>query len=56
MEGSSKHKIVECIHELQIDLLLIGSASNPLLQGEITHLTHYLADHAPCDVLLMRPK
>jgi nucleotide-binding universal stress UspA family protein len=56
MEGSRKHKIIECIHELQIDLLLIGSGSNPLLQGELTHLTHYLGDHAPCNVLLMRSK
>lgn len=56
MEGSSKHKIIQCIHDLQVDLLLIGTGSNPLLQGEFTHLTHYLSDHSPCDVLLMKTK
>lgn len=54
MEGSPKHKIIECIHELQIDLLLIGCPSNQFLQGEVTHLSHYLVDNAPCSVLLMR--
>jgi hypothetical protein len=54
MQGSIKHKIIECIHELQIDLLLIGAPSNPILQGELTHLSHYLIDHSPCNVLLMR--
>jgi len=53
MQGSTKHKIIECLHELQIDLLLIGAPSNPLLQGEITHLSHYLIHHAPCDVMLL---
>ena len=56
MEGSTKVKIIDCITELQIELLVIGSGSNPLLQGEMTHLSHYLADHTPCDLLLMRPK
>jgi|LauGreDrversion4_2_1035121.scaffolds.fasta_scaffold33577_3 universal stress protein A len=56
MEGSAKLKIVDCISDLQIDLLLIGTGSNPLFQGEITHLSHYLADHTPCDLLLIRPK
>ncbi len=56
MEGSTKLKIIDCITDLQIELLLIGSGSNPLFQGEMTHLSHYLADHAPCDLLLMRPK
>lgn len=54
MQGSPKHKIIECIHELQIDLLLIGSPSNPFLQGEMTHISHHLVDQAPCSVLLMR--
>lgn len=52
-QGSVKHKIIECLHELQIDLLLIGAPSNPLLQGEITHLSHYIIHHAPCDVMLL---
>jgi universal stress protein A len=53
IQGSPKHKILECSHELQIDLLLIGAPSNPVLQGELSHLSHYLIDHAPCDVMLL---
>lgn len=55
MEGTPKHQIIECINELEVDLLLVGSRTNPILQAEITHLTHYLADHSPCNMMLMRP-
>jgi universal stress protein A len=56
MEGSPKHKIIETVHDLQIDLLLIGAPSNQFLQGEMTHTSHYVIDNAPCDVLLMRTR
>ncbi len=53
MQGSVKHKIIECLNDLQIDLLLIGAPTNPLMQGELSHVSHYLIDHAPCDVMLL---
>jgi nucleotide-binding universal stress UspA family protein len=56
LEGNPKHKIIESIHDLQIDLLLIGAPSNQFLQGEITHISHYLVEHSPCSVFLMRQR
>lgn len=55
-QGNTRQTILDTIEELQVDLLVIGAASNPIPQGELTHLSHYLADHAHCHVLLMRPK
>lgn len=55
-QGNPRQEIVQTINELQADLLLIGSATNPLYQGEMRHLSQYLSDHVACDVLLMRTK
>lgn len=52
-QGNTRQTILDTIIELQADLLIVGAASNPLPQGELTHLSHYLADHAQSHVLLM---
>jgi len=53
-QGATRQTILDTIIELQTDLLIIGSSSNPLSQGEFTHLSHYLSDNAICDVLVLR--
>jgi universal stress protein A len=55
-QGNTRQTILDTSIELQADLILIGAPSNPLSQGEFTHLSHYVSDHAFCDVLLMKPK
>jgi nucleotide-binding universal stress UspA family protein len=55
-QGNPRQAIIDTIIELQADLLLIGAPTNPLYQAEMRHLSHYLADHADCDVLLLRAK
>ena len=55
-QGNPRQTIMDTIIELQADLLLIGAPTNPLYQAEMRHLSHYLADHADCDVLLLRAK
>lgn len=55
-QGNARQNILDTVIELQADMLLIGAPTNPLSQGEFTHISHYLTDHAFCDVLLMRPK
>lgn len=56
MHGNLRSCIIECIENLQPEILLIGSTSNQLMQGEFTHLSHFIVDHAPCDVMMLRPK
>ena len=56
MHGNLRHAISDCIENLQPELVLIGSPSNQILQGEITHLSHFMVDHAPCDVMILRTK
>lgn len=56
MHGNLRHCIKDCIDNLQPDLVVIGSPTNQLLQGEITHLSHYLVDHISCDVMILRIK
>lgn len=54
-QGNTRQTILDTIIELQADLLMIGASSNPLTQGEFTHLSHYLTDNAQSHVLVMRP-
>lgn len=56
MHGSLRNCIVECVENLQPELLLIGSPTNQLIQGEFTHISHFIVDHVPCDIMMLRPK
>jgi nucleotide-binding universal stress UspA family protein len=55
--GSARHLIVEVAHEVDADLLVIGSHSKRgLLDIALGGTARHVSGHAPCPVVMVAPK
>jgi nucleotide-binding universal stress UspA family protein len=55
--GSSRHVIIDVAHEVDADLLVIGSHSKRgLLDIALGGTAKHVSEHAPCPVVMVAPK
>lgn len=55
-EGSAGHTIVDLAKELEADLVVVGSQGHsPISRMLLGSTSDYVATHAPCSVLVVRP-
>ena len=56
-QGSARHLIIEVAHEVDADLLVIGSHSRRgLLDIALGGTARHVSEHAPCPVVMAAPK
>jgi nucleotide-binding universal stress UspA family protein len=56
-QGSARHLIIEVAHEIDADLLVIGSHSKRgLLDIALGGTARHVSEHAPCPVVMVAPK
>ena len=55
--GSARHLIIDVAHEVEADLLVIGSHSKRgLLDIALGGTAKHVSEHAPCPVVMVAPK